>query len=174
MTSYGGTKTDDPNEVVIKTPTGEVVAEHRTEEPFQQDISPVKANVISEISALAREASNFQQKYLPVVTILSLETLDQAVMHWRNDDVSDYSEREVIAILGAYLGERLAADFGLKWVIVSDKYGTDYAVTDNERGTQVFPFSSVAKRIDLTEARIMVGIYYTAKHGIENSRANRN
>ncbi len=71
-------------------------------------------------------------------------------------------------MLGAYLGNQFITEFQMEWVVVTDQFGTDYAVRAKKYEVMSFPFSSVEKRVDNNQYDFMVGIYYILKHNIEN------
>ncbi len=96
----------------------------------------------------------------------SLRDFDEAFRLWQNEDAPRYTERQVIDILGAYLGSRLAVDFGMEWVKVTDQDGTDYAVRAKTVEVMSFPFSSVAKRIENKQYGFMAGVYHTVQHTV--------
>ena len=66
-------------------------------------------------------------------------------------------------MLGAYLGNNLVEELEMEWVVVTDKYGTDYAVRGKKYEVLSFPFSSVMKRIENNQYDFMAGVYYVVQ-----------
>ena len=71
-------------------------------------------------------------------------------------------------MLGAFLGNKLVKDFDMEWVVVTDMYGTDFAVRGKKVEVMSFPFSSVAKRIESHQFDFMNGVYFAVKNAVEN------
>lgn len=62
-------------------------------------------------------------------------------------------DRDSIAsAFGCGLGECLINQFGFKWVIFTDKYGTDLSLYQKENNIYAFPISSTHKRFDSVDA----------------------
>jgi hypothetical protein len=56
----------------------------------------------------------------------------------------------------------------MEWVVVTDEYGTDYAVRSKQSEVMAFPFSSVAKRIERDQYDFMVGVYHSVRTILES------
>jgi hypothetical protein len=57
----------------------------------------------------------------------------------------------------------------MRWVKVSDKYGTDYAIRSQVKDIMGFPYSSVLKSINAKEHTFMIPIYYSLKQEINSN-----
>lgn len=104
---------------------------------------------------------------------LSPEELDVVFSRWTFDDDNKESGELVANALGATFGDYLVEEHGFRWVVVSDQYGTDYAVRHPIGETMAFPVSSVGKRIERNEAEcfqnLRVAVLATLKQRMEES-----
>ena len=157
---------ETPKTTTIQTPAGPVTAKTVTVEPTPQKIETVSAKQRISIDAAAAKANRFVSDYLPGVSNPSLTDFDLAFSLWRAEARRRYTEQQVIDILGAYLGNRLAADFQMEWVLVTDQDGTDYAVRGKRFEVMSFPYASVAKRIENKKHEFMASVYYAIKDTI--------
>lgn len=90
-----------------------------------------------------------------------LANLDLVFEAWRQDDRHDRPPPGEVAVgLGAVLGDRLAASTTLRWCIVTDEHGTDYAMSTPD-GLTIYPIAFVQKRLapDNDERDIFSGFY---------------
>jgi len=158
---------ETPKTITIQTPDGLVTAKTITVESKPQKIETVSAKQRISIDAAAAKANRFVSDYLPGVSNPSLTDFDDAFSLWQAEARRRYTEQQVIDILGAYLGNRLAADFQMEWILVTDQDGTDYAVRGKKFEVMSFPYASVAKRIENKKHEFMSGVYYTVKDAIE-------
>ncbi|MBS0576511.1 MAG: DUF3806 domain-containing protein [Proteobacteria bacterium] len=152
------------SETTIQTPEGPVTTAKKTVAATPQKIELVGARKRLAFDASARQAREFVQAYLPGISNPSLGDFDKAFGLWQEEKDRRYTERQVIDLLGAYLGNRLAADFQMEWVTVTDRDGADFAVRAKKAEVMAFPFSSVAKRIQANQHDFMVGVYFTVQH----------
>lgn len=148
----------------IETPTGSVSVTKETVNPAPQNIVMVSPTQNREIDRLAAMLPNFVATYRPRVLKPTLKDVDEAFRVWQTEKKRHYTQQQVVEILGAYLGNKLASDFQMEWVLVTDSYGTDFAVRGKKQEVMSFPFSSVSKRIQNKEYDFIEGVYYTVKH----------
>lgn len=146
----------------ISTPDGTVSVNSQTVTPVPQQVTPVAASKLRQLNELDKAAASFLATYLPDAD-QSLKAYDEAFHAWQKDKTHRYSEEDVIERLGAYLGNKLVADFDMEWVEVSDEYGTDLAVRARKYEVISYPFSSVAKRVQNNQYDFMVGVYYAVQ-----------
>jgi Domain of unknown function (DUF3806) len=169
MSSSAKTKTVENGAVTTKTTT--IPAES-----LPQTIAPVSSEFLAGIDALAAQGNSFVASYFPKVENPTLKDFDAAFQRWQKEKKRRYTDQEVLGILGAYLGNKLVADFQMQWVEVTDQYGTDYAVRQKNKASKVpdnavvevmtFPFSSVTKRIQSNEHDFLVGVYFTVQQAM--------
>lgn len=146
-------------EKTISTPEGDVSLTVSQVEESPQTITKVGKEDLAEFLQLASLVPEFVSAYLPDSESVGLQECDEAFRLWLTDKSSGYSDGDVISILGAYLGERCCEGLDMEWVIVSDQYGKDFAVSSIEVESLGFPFSTVAKRIESRESGFLVGVY---------------
>ena len=152
---------------IIETPYGEIITTTTTIQPVPQEIKLANDNDMQAFDAYASQGVLFVKSYLPHVTNPSLKDYDEAFRLWQIEKERRYTEQQIIEILGACLGNKLITDFQMEWVVVTDEYGTDFAVRGKRFEIISFPFSSVVKRIENNQYDFMVGVYHTVRASIE-------
>jgi Domain of unknown function (DUF3806) len=149
----------------FETASGSVTTTTETVESVPQTISVADKKEIAEIDELAAKAKMFVATFLPGTTTPTLKECDEAFYRWHRAK-GRYTDKQVTAMLGAYLGKKLISDFQMEWVVVKDQYGTDYAVRAKKYEVMSFPFSSVSKRVENNQPDVMVAVYEIVKHTI--------
>lgn len=77
------------------------------------------------------------------------ETLDKIIDQWNEENTKfSCSENYFVNSIGTAFGHYLVKTYQMKWTIVVDEYGTDYATTIAEIKLTNFPLNSVAKAIN--------------------------
>jgi hypothetical protein len=163
--------TNEPHEVRINTPDGEVIAYDTKVEATPQTVAVVDGDDLAWLQSLANEGPRFVSHYVPNVTEPGLKDYDAAFRAWQLDDSAPYSDQQVIKMIGGYLGNKCIADFGMEWVTVTDEYGTDYAVRSTKVEVMSFPFSTVMKRIEDKKYDFVHAVYYTVKEMLTSGEA---
>lgn len=156
----------------LSTPEGTVSMTTKKVDPVPQEVVILNADKLEQILELDRAAAQFLSAYNPGAAP-SLKTYDEAFRLWQRDPASQFPVDDVVARLGAYLGSRLATDFDMEWVQVTDEYGTDLAVRTRKYEVIAFPFSSVEKRVQKNEYDFMVGVYYAVQNMIASGPKER-
>jgi len=149
----------------IKISGGSVSLETQKLGPIPRQVRPLDQVKLKQIHELASAAKRFLAVYCPGAEE-SLKSYDAAFRVWQSKSKREFPAATVIDQLGAYLGNKLVADFDMEWVVVTDRYGTDLAVRAKRYEVLAFPFSSVAKRIDENKYDFMEGVYYAVQHTI--------
>lgn len=162
----GAGNAKDPETKTFQTPEGPVTTTSTTVEGVPQSVVVASAKQVAEISALSSKAKVFAGTYLPGVSNPTLKEFDDAFLLWQREKKRTYTEQQVIAMLGAHLGSRLVAELDMEWVVVTDQYGSDFAVRAKKYEVLSFPFSSVAKRIERRQYEFMAGVYRTVQNTI--------
>ena len=160
--------TDEPREVRIDTPDGEVIAHETNAEATPQTITVVDGDDLAWLQSLDDAGPQFVSHYVPDVTEPGLKDYDAAFRAWQLDESSPYTDQQVLQLVGGYLGNKLVADLDMEWVTVTDEYGTDYAVRSTEVDVTSYPFSTVLKRIEDEQYDFVHGVYHTIKAMLEN------
>lgn len=159
---------NESHEIRIDTPDGEVAAHKTTVEPPSQTITVVDGDDLSRLQSLDADGPEFVAHYVPDVTEPGLKDYDAAFRAWQLDAGKPYTDKQVIDLIGGYLGNKCVADFGMEWVSVTDRYGTDFAVRSTRIEVMSFPFSTVAKRINDKKHDFVHGVYFTIKEMLTN------
>jgi len=76
------------------------------------------------------------------------DELDAIFSAWMRKPLPKESSYDIADALGSAFGEYLVSQNGFQWVVVSDEYGTEYAVRHDVGQTMAFPRASVLKRIE--------------------------
>ena len=79
---------------------------------------------------------------------LTPEELDVVFSRWMGEEEEKETDVAVANGLGAAFAGYLVEHHGFCWVVVTDKYGTEYAVRHSVGETTAFPRTSVQKRIE--------------------------
>lgn len=163
----------EPQQKTISTPDGEIHTTTTTVDPVPQQIVVVGPEEIKAFNAYASQGIAFVSAYIPGIKNPTLKDFDEAFRLWQKEKKQRYSQQQVTEILGAYLGNILIKDLKMEWVVVTDEYGTDYAVRAKQYEVLSFPFSSVLKRIESNQHDFMVGVYHTIKASINDGEYKR-
>lgn len=77
------------------------------------------------------------------------QTLDSLIDLWNADSTQfTCSENYFVNTIGTAFGQFMVKTYKMKWTIVTDEYGTDYATTISELRLSNFPVNSVVKAIE--------------------------
>lgn len=79
---------------------------------------------------------------------LGPEELDRVFSRWMNEQGEKEENGHIANALGAAFGAFLVQEHGFDWVVVTDEFGTEYAVKHQAADSIAFPRSSVEKRIE--------------------------
>ena len=159
---------DDSQPINIETPDGDVMAHQSSADAMPQDIKRVSGRELARLQSLGTRGPGFVAAYLSNTPNPDLKDYDRAFRAWQTSASPQHSKDQVVEILGAYLGNCMIADFDMEWVMVTDEYGTDYAVRGKTNDVMAFPFSSVMKRIEDGEHEFLYGVYHTLKHTLKS------
>lgn len=141
-------------------------------EPTPQKIEAASPGEQKTFRAYGARAALFIASYVPAAKQPTLADADEAFRLWQQDTRRRRaSEKEVVEMLGAFLGTKLAADFGMEWVVVTDENGRDYAVRAKKHEALAFPFASVEKRIDTRSHGFLQPIHDAMKELMEAGEA---
>ncbi len=151
-------------------PTGSGEDEH----PLFGRLVAVTGEELAWLRRLGAEADEFLRTYVPDAAEVTLENLDLAFRAWQTAVVPLHTPQEVIQLLGGYLGNKCIDDLNMRWVLVRDEVGEDYAVRGNTADVIMFPFSAVMKRIEAREYEFLEPIYKVIRHAVlEDPRVRR-
>lgn len=151
----------------VDTPSGPIEATQRSVEPTPQKIEIALKNELRALRSQGLRANAFVTGYLPGVTKPTPKDVDEAFRRWQRDPKPRHTEKQVVEMLGAWIGERLVADLQMEWVIVTDATGRDYAVRAKQKELMAFPFASVENRMERKENGFAEGLYYVVRQMVE-------
>ena len=155
----------------VETPEGVVEAKKTTVDEIPQEISDIEDSVLEAIEANVSLGPVFVREFVPGVSDPNLKDYDEAFRRWQvaamNSD-TDIANGTVVDIFGSVLGNSLVSNLDMKWVRVTDQYGTEYAVKGQASEVFAYPFSTVGKRVDRDEYDFMYNVYHAIKQSIES------
>lgn len=85
----------------------------------------------------------------------------------------DASETVKLQCLGITLGDALAQELGLEWVMVEDEYGRDPAVRKPGTTVMAFPLTMISKRIDRGEPVVVRELFDAVVDHIRRMASDR-
>jgi len=102
-----------------------------------------------------------------------LELLDNIIDQWNADNTNfGVTENEFVNSIGAAFGQKLTEQYNMIWTMLTDSYGTDYAITIPEIKLTNFPLSSVLKAVEDRRVGSLISISLLTKKQIEELRAD--
>jgi hypothetical protein len=89
-----------------------------------------------------------------------LDNLDGAFEAWMQaSDRKGYTDEAVIEILGAAFGAFCAQSLDMRWIRLTDDYGTAIAIQGRSKDFRGFPYQAISKRIPSREYGFFKPIY---------------
>jgi hypothetical protein len=153
------------------TPDGPVSAKQTTIADFPQKVKVLRAEETGKFPRMAEGTVAFVQTYGVDTLHPTLKDCDAAFSAWQRSQMPrKYKEEDVVETLGAFLGERCVTELGMQWVMVTDKYGKDFAVKAPDREVIAFPFSTVQKRIAAGQHEFLAPVFYSVKEMVESEK----
>lgn len=100
-----------------------------------------------------------------------LEDLDEAFRQWSAaQDKRGYSNEDVIELVGAMFGTYCCQQLNMRWIKVTDAFGTALAIEGIESEFRGFPYQTVSKRIADSEHGFLKPIFVLLKHQSAEAR----
>jgi hypothetical protein len=79
-------------------------------------------------------------------------------------------QKQELQAMGVILGDLLAAELNLRWVIYEDKLGRSRALFDESGGTYLFPISMISRRREADNLTPVTEIYARASSIVTDNR----
>jgi hypothetical protein len=121
-------------------------------------------------------ADTLISKYQPHSNIdnFTPQTLDSIIDQW-NADSSKFNctEDYFINTIGTAFGHYLVKTYKMKWAMVIDEYGTDYATTIEDLKLTNFPLNSIVKAIEQKREGSLQTISLLTKRQIKEIKRDR-
>lgn len=151
-----------------------VEAKHWTEDPSPEDVRDLTPEELSRIKRFARRITDWSDRY-PHENVtagqLSPAILDFYWQEWLDDEAPDRpASEEAVDVLGSAFGHYLIAKLGMRWVQITDKYGTDTCVRGSPGDVTVCPYSVVSKRVEARGVDFFGGVFEVTKQRLAESR----
>lgn len=143
---------------IITSGNREVHFISRDAESLPQCIRPFNENDEEWLATCLDHAEELGLKY-GTGGKLNPEELDRIFSRWMAEDGEKESDALIANVLGAALGAYFVEQHRFRWMVVTDEYGTDYAVQHARGPTMAFPCSSVVKRIEHKEPEFFRDLY---------------
>jgi hypothetical protein len=128
----------------------EVLFAVQTADPVPQSLRPFGEDDEKWLETALDQARELGLKY-GTGGELTPEELDRVFSRWMAEGGEKESGDLVASALGAAFGAYFVEQHRFRWMVVTDQYGTDYAVQHYPGPTIAFPCSSVMKRIERGE-----------------------
>ncbi len=117
---------------------------------------PLGTNELAELDQKRAQLHAYVGVLLPNIEdhAIDADLLDDLWVSWRNSNVDDREAAlSFVHAFGTGFGDILANQFEFEWAILTDKYGTDYAVRalPGTANTRVAPLDFVMKRFQNSE-----------------------
>jgi hypothetical protein len=129
-----------------------------TAEPTPQRIEPFRAEENAWLETNLKVAAELNLKYGSGGDFTPQE-LDAIFSRWMQEEEKKETGEAVANALGAAFGEFLVEQKGFRWVVVTDEYGTEYAVKCDIGEVTAFPRASIEKRIEDGIPELFQNIY---------------
>jgi hypothetical protein len=100
---------------------------------------------------------------------LGPEELDRVFSRWMHEHGEKEQNAHIADALGAAFGAFLVQHHGFEWVVVTDEYGTEYAVKHQVKDAIAFPRASVEKRIEDNEPEFFQNVYLLILNTLKNA-----
>jgi hypothetical protein len=166
-----GQEVEDRRWETLDTPEGPVSARVATTGPVTETLAPLPDDAMAEVREAADMTLRFVHDHVRGfdAPAWSLQDLDAAFASWlANGDRQHCPPAAVERIVGAAFGDFCVRTLGMRWVLLTDEHGTDFAVVGAGDGkkyesVRAFPFAVVGKRIEAGESGFLVAVYRLLK-----------
>ncbi|WP_158222846.1 DUF3806 domain-containing protein [Rhodopirellula sp. MGV] len=81
-------------------------------------------------------------------------------------------DEDSLEILGAAFGDVIAATLGLEWVVVTDEYGTDFAIKHPTKFVLAYPRDMIIRRVEAGEVINLTDLYEGVVDALEKQIAD--
>jgi hypothetical protein len=103
-----------------------------------------------------------------------LASLDRAYAAWAKDSVETRAHANaVVHACGVVVGELVASETGMRWVVYEDADGASLALHSREHETTMFPANSVAKRMSAGSVGFLAELRSLLTQGAVEARERR-
>jgi hypothetical protein len=157
---------------VIESDAGEVEFTIETADPMPQSVRPFGQDEEDWLAASLHHAAALGARYGSGGE-LGPEELDCVFSRWMSEEGEKEPSDLVANALGAALGAYLVEHRGFRWILLTDKWGSEYAVRHPVGETTAFPRASVVKRIEAGQSECFQHLYLAILEQLERSEADR-
>ena len=153
---------------IIKAEGKVIEATEHIVDPAPQSIADFGKEEVAWLEECEELARSLSLKY-GSGSDLEPQELDRIFSRWVSDDDPKESKEVIANALGAALGNYLVEHQGLRWVVVTDELGSEYAVRHNVGETMAFSRASVWKRIERGETDFFHSLYLAVVDQLKRS-----
>jgi len=155
----------------IAGPDGPISVKQTTVDMFPQKERDLTAGEVRKISEYAGKLAAFVRAHGVETDKPTLKDCDLAFANWQSaPKPRKYRNEDVTQILGTTLGEHLVHELEMRWIVVTDRYGTDFAVKGKGRDVMAFPFSTVLKRIESGENGFLEPVFDSIRETLRDEK----
>ncbi len=137
----------------------------KAENTMNQDIAVLNNDQQLEVNEWVEIGIEIMAHYGVDQSVSIYENLDNVYENWVSDKDEKPSKDAIIVGLGSVFGDRLNKKHGTSWKIITDQYGSEYAIILNT-GHQIYPVDFVAKRVHGNEGEL--GFFSGLNNAIDN------
>ncbi|WP_157994267.1 DUF3806 domain-containing protein [Peristeroidobacter agariperforans] len=156
-----GKRVIDRRRYVARSELGQSSQFVATTEAEPETIVPLTERELAPILENAALVEDFVVAFLGTgLSDQLLDNLDSAFGAWmRATDKKGYSDEAVIEIAGAAFGAFCAQSLDMRWIRLTDNYGTALALQGRSKDFRGFPYQAISKRIPSREYGFFKPIY---------------
>ena len=156
----------------IESDGREVQAIIQTADPIPQSVQPFGCEEERWLEASLDKARELGLRYGSGGK-LTQDELDRVFSRWMSEEGEKESSDLVANALGAAFGTYLVERHGFRWVLLTDAYGSEYAVRHPVGEVTAFPRASVEKRIQKGQPEFFQDLYLGILDQLQASRRER-
>jgi hypothetical protein len=129
----------------------------------------LKARCVEEALALAQDLD----VGLRSAGSMDADELDELLRRWNPAVDTTEGFNQAAQVIGFAFGEHLARRYQMKWAVLSDEYGVDFAVTHETLECTSFPISVVAKRLESGDRGFLGPVAFAVQRQLHELGAQR-
>jgi hypothetical protein len=155
------------NKIELVTPYGVITGTKREVPSIAEEVRSLTLEEEETKETYVAGALSFASEHGIETDELNADDLDELLKRWA-PSVADPDEFDAVTkTLGFAFGNHLARRYGMRWIVISDRYGVDFAVREETTRCTSFPLSVVAKRLESGERDFMGPVAFAIQKQIQ-------
>ena len=119
--------------------------------PGPEEVRPPGPADEAKLAAARADLAALRARYAPGTGPIDAAALDAIHAGGSAAEGEKLDAARLVAALGTGLGDLLAAEAGMRWIVVKDPLGEDLAVVKDPGDVRVYPWKAVEKRVAAKE-----------------------